>query len=229
MWPAQATVRPVSSCSVAECVKLFEAASATAMMITPMCTTMPPLARPTRPPRPWRRVASTSWRRADPAAKPPSPNATQRCPAVGADGHRERDRTRAASTPARTTARGAARPTPCATAAPGATPIRNSSDEPDRHRQPVEVRGADDGPAVLERLDEQREDRAEQHDEREHREQHVVGEERSLARDRRVDRTGRPQPIAAPGDQPERHDHDDAEERQQPGTDRPVAERVHAS
>ena len=60
--------------------------------------------------------------------------------------------------------------------------------EADRRRQPVEVRRADDGAAVLQRLDEQREHRAEQDDEGEHREQHVVGEERALARQRRVDR-----------------------------------------
>ena len=58
--------------------------------------------------------------------------------------------------------------------------------------------------AVLQRLDDQREDRAEQHDEGEHGEQHVVGQERALARQRRVDRPGRAQPVAAPGDQRER-------------------------
>ena len=52
--------------------------------------------------------------------------------------------------------------------------------QPDRHRQPVEVRRTHDGAAILERLDEQREDRAQQHDEREHGEDHVVREERAL-------------------------------------------------
>ena len=59
----------------------------------------------------------------------------------------------------------------------------------DRRREPVEVRRTDDRPAVLQRLDEQREDGAEQDDEGEHREQHVVGEEGALTRQRRVDRT----------------------------------------
>ena len=38
---------------------------------------MPPLVRPTRPRQPWRRVASTTWRTAAPAAKPPNPNASR--------------------------------------------------------------------------------------------------------------------------------------------------------
>ena len=37
---------------------------------------MPPLARPTRPRHPWRRVARTIWRRAAPAADPARVNAT---------------------------------------------------------------------------------------------------------------------------------------------------------
>ena len=37
---------------------------------------MPPLARPTRPRQPWRRVASTSWRTAAAAAKAPRPKAS---------------------------------------------------------------------------------------------------------------------------------------------------------
>ena len=98
----------------------------------------------------------------------------------------------------------------------GATPIRNSSISPigcdsrSKYGAPTSVWRS------CERLDEQREQRAEQHDERPHREQHVVGEERPLTRQRRVDRAGRSQPVAAPRDQPERHDDDDAEEREQP-------------
>ncbi len=39
---------------------------------------MPPLARPTRPRQPCRRVASTIWRMAEPATKPPRPKIEQR-------------------------------------------------------------------------------------------------------------------------------------------------------
>ena len=49
-----------------------EAASATAIRITPICTTMPPFARPTNPRKPCRRVARTSCRSAAPPANPPS-------------------------------------------------------------------------------------------------------------------------------------------------------------
>ncbi len=92
--------------------------------------------------------------------------------------------------------------------------------QPDRRGEPVEVRRADDRAPVLQRLDEQREDGAEQDDEGEHREQHVVGEERALARQRRVDRARRAQAIAAPRDQGQRDADDEAEEHQQVGADR---------
>src|SRR5215217_6026401 len=52
--------------------------------------------------------------------------------------------------------------------------------DPDRHGEAVEVRRPDDGAPVLQRFYEQREDRAEQDDEREDREQDVVGQEGAL-------------------------------------------------
>ena len=68
--------------------------------------------------------------------------------------------------------------------------------EADRHRHAVEVGPPDRDALAVHRLDHEREHGAEQHDERERGEQHVVGEERALARDRRVDRPRRAQPIA---------------------------------
>ena len=52
---------------------------------------MPPLARPTRPRHPCRRVASTSWRTADPAAKPPSPKASSGAMPSRPEQHRHDD------------------------------------------------------------------------------------------------------------------------------------------
>src|SRR5438045_9224400 len=49
---------------------------ATAIITTPMCTIIPPLARPTSPRQPVRRVASATWRPAALAAKPPRPKAS---------------------------------------------------------------------------------------------------------------------------------------------------------
>ena len=40
--------------------------------MTPRCTTIPPFARPTRPRKPWRRVARTSCLNAAPLANPPN-------------------------------------------------------------------------------------------------------------------------------------------------------------
>ena len=102
----------------------------------------------------------------------------------------------------------------------GATAMRNSSARPigivmrSKYGAPTEMLLA------VERLDDQREHRAEQHDERERGEQQVVGEERALARDRRVDAArasaaGRPASRSArPVDQRR-----SAEEREQPRAD----------
>ena len=54
-------------------------------------------------------------------------------------------------------------------------------------------------------------------------EQQVVGEERRLARHRRVDAAGRAQLVAAPRDEPDAGGGDDAEEREQPRADRRTA------
>ena len=78
VWPAMVAVSPgLRLENSAWRTLLALAAKATAMTTTPRCTIMPPLARPTRPRHPCRRVASTSWRPAEPAAKPPRPNATR--------------------------------------------------------------------------------------------------------------------------------------------------------
>ena len=77
VWPLNVAGLPTTSDNSWLRVKLLDAASATEIMITPTCTIMPPLARPTRPRQPWRRVASTTWRSAEPVAKPPKPNASK--------------------------------------------------------------------------------------------------------------------------------------------------------
>ena len=83
----------------------------------------------------------------------------------------------------------------------GPTAMRNSSAMPIGTRHPLEVRLADRQLAVLERLGEQREHRAGEHDERERGEQQVVEQERGLARHRRVDAARRAQRVAAPRDE----------------------------
>ena len=50
--PSKLTGSPTRIVNSATRVYPFDAASATAMRITPRCTTMPPLARPTRPRHP---------------------------------------------------------------------------------------------------------------------------------------------------------------------------------
>ena len=72
----------------------------------------------------------------------------------------------------------------------------------------------------------QREDRAEQHHEREAREEEVVGEERGLARHRGVDSAGCVQLVRPPRDEREARDDHDAKEREQPRTDRRLRERM---
>ncbi len=74
-WPARVADSPGASRNSPEWLYEDEAASATAMITTPMCTIIPPFARPTIPRHPCRRVASTIWRPAEPAANPPRPNA----------------------------------------------------------------------------------------------------------------------------------------------------------
>ncbi len=77
VWPARVCDWPGCRLTWVRWAKEWLAAKATAITTTPMWTIMPPLARPSRPRHPWRRVASTSWRPAEPAAKAPSPNTTR--------------------------------------------------------------------------------------------------------------------------------------------------------
>ena len=74
----------------------------------------------------------------------------------------------------------------------------------DRHAEAGEVRLAHGDLLVLQRLDEQREHGAGEHDEREAGEEQVVQQERGLARDRGVDATGRAELVAAPRDRARR-------------------------
>ena len=183
--------------------------SATAMMITPRCTIIPPLARPTSPRQPWRRVASTTWRSAEPAAQPPSANASSGAQPAGADDDGDGRARRRRTTPARTAGRAAARRWPCATAAPGRRPsgtaARARSASPAgrstaRRRRcwrscsastssgntvPSSTTNANTVNSTL------------------------LARKAPFARQRRVDRARRAQAVAAPGDQPQRHRDDD--------------------
>ena len=113
------------------------------MTITPRCTIIPPLARPTRPRQPWRRVASTSWRSAEPAAHPARPNATSGAQPVAptatatAEGDDAAPRRPEQPLGEQLAARLAPRQH-------RGDRHQEQQGEPDRHRQPVEVRRADD-------------------------------------------------------------------------------------
>ena len=187
---------------------------------------MPPLARPTRPRQPCRRVASTSCRTAEPAAKAPRPR-TRTVPAprvpratatamVIAPAHAGHS-SRRASTSSDAFRQGST----------GATAMRNSKPMPIGTVMRLKYGAPTESGTVVQRLRQQREHGAEQHDEGEPGEEHVVGEEGALARHRRVDRPGRPQPVTAPTDQAEGDRDDEHEERQQPRADVAVAEGVH--
>ena len=161
----------------------------------------------------------TNWRTMPASANAPSPNAST----VGDAARAEHDRDAASSsapTHAGTSSRSrSTSPLVARHGSAGADRHEEQQREADRRGHAVEVRLADREPAALQRLGEQREHRAEQHDEREPGEQQVVGEERRLARHRRVDAPGRAQLVAAPRDEPDAGRGDDAEEREQPRPD----------
>ena len=92
---------------------------------------MPPLARPTRPRQPWRRVAEArAGDRADPPAKPAEPEGEQRGEAPGAEEHGH-DHGDAVPTHAGDCRRWrSSSPAPCATGRTGATAMRNSRASP---------------------------------------------------------------------------------------------------
>ena len=206
------------------------------MTTTPMWTTMPPLARPTRP----RHPASAARAGAAPAGRAvrqaPRTDSTRARPAEAA-ANAPRPKASSGSIPwmppttqATTTstpmAAGTAR-RPRMTSADdlrhgsaGATAIRNSSAETERDDQPVEVGGADGHlGAAVERLVEEGEDGAEQDDEGEEDEQEVVGQEGAFAADGRVDAARRPQPVTPPGDQADPDHQHQAEEAEQQRAD----------
>ena len=150
---------------------------------------MPPLVRPTRPRQPWRRVASTTWRSAAPPAKPPRPKAS-----IGAN----RERRQRGKHHRTDTEPGGPDQSIGQDVAACLAPRQDRGDrhqeqqgEADRHGHLIEVRIADRDRATVDRLDDQREDGAEQHHERKAGEHHIVGQERALPRDRRVDATRR--------------------------------------
>ena len=94
----------------------------------------------------------------------------------------------------------------------GATAMRNSSARPIGIVMRSKYGRADRDAVAVERLDEQREHRAEQHDERERGEQHVVGEERALARDGESMRPGERRRSPRQPMSPTDDDHDQREE-----------------
>ncbi len=79
--------------------------------------------------------------------------------------------------------------------------MKNSNARPIGTRHRVEVGPPDSDLLAVQGLDEQREHRPEEHDERETREEKVVDQERPFSRDRGVDRARRAQPVAPPGDE----------------------------
>ena len=188
---------------------------------------MPPLVRPTRPRQPWRRVASTTWRTRGAAGEAAEPEGEQRREPAGAERRPRPPARRRRSRPATAAAGESVSRLALRHGSTGATAMRNSRASPigivmrSKYGSPTESR------SPLHRLDDQREHGAEQHDEGERGEQHVVGEERALARERRVDAAGRPQPVAPPADEPDGDEHDEAEEAEQQRPDRRLAERVH--
>ena len=84
--------------------------------------------------------------------------------------------------------------------------------EADRNGHRVEERRAHIDLLLGRRLVEERIQRAEQHDEGEADEEHVVEQERPLAPEGGVDATRGAQTVTAPGDEPEAHDDDREEE-----------------
>ena len=98
--------------------------------------------------------------------------------------------------------------------------------QPDRHGHAVEVGHADRDAVAVDRLDQQREHRAEQHDEGERGEQQVVGEERALPGERGVDAAGRPQAVAPPADEEHADADDQGEEAEEGGADAGLGEGV---
>ena len=81
---------------------------------------------------------------------------------------------------------------------------------------------------AVDRLVEEGKDGAEQHDDGEADEEHVVGDEEPLAREGVIDTHRRAQPVTAPGEQArtERHDHEEEADEQR--TQRARGEGVHA-
>ena len=171
MWPAITAVWFSFRVNSPWRMNADDAANATAIMIMPMWTTMPPLARPTSPAE-----ALTPGREHELAHR-----RAGREPAETERQHRGRRRgTRAAAaittvaTPAI-----AGHHKPLAQQFAGRlAPRQHRRDrhqeqqgEADRHGHPVEVRHADREPLAVHRLDDQREHRAEQHHERERGEQ----------------------------------------------------------
>ena len=197
-----------------------------AITITPRCTIIPPLARPTKPRQPCRRVAITNWRKAEPAAKPAKKNATNDVRSAATQHHRQDQRAGAdPSGPEQAMAQQLAR-----RLAPGQHRRHRHEKEqaqPERHGHLIEEGLAHADASVLERLHQQREHGAQQHHEGEGGEQQIVEQERALTTHWRVDGAGRTQSIASPADQYQRHRHHNAEEGKQERPDRRLAEGVH--
>ena len=89
----------------------------------------------------------------------------------------------------------------------------------DGSRQPVEERLGDRDLTALQRLDDERKHRAEQHDECKDAEENVVRQECPFARHRRVDCARRTQLVATPSDETQRDNDDQTEEHEQVRTD----------
>jgi len=97
----------------------------------------------------------------------------------------------------------------------------------DRHAEPGEVRLPHRDLFVLQRLDEEREDRPGEDDERETGEQEIVQQERGFPGDGRVDLARRAQLVATPRDECDAAERAHPEEGEEPRADARLRERMH--
>ncbi len=194
------------------------AANPMAITTTPMCTTMPPLARPTKPLHP----AATDRAGVAPAdlevrVGPPhregqGPSGRRRGERAEAEGQQRLDPVHAGQhadhhrdhADRRGHGQAAAHHLDRGLAPREGRSHRHQEQQgqPHRDEEPVEVGGPDRHRRVgVERLVEQGEDRAQQDDEGEAHEEDVVGQKGPLPTDGRIDPSRGVEPVAPPGDE----------------------------
>ena len=159
--------------------------------------------------------------------QPAQPEGQQRGPAPGPGRHRGDDGP--SPDPGRGQQPPAQRLGPGGPAPGQHRPHRHQEQQGQSHRpgHAVEVGVAHRDGAAVHGLDDQREHGAQQHDEGEHGEGHVVGQESGLAGQGRVDAPLRAELVAPPGDEPQRRHHHHGEEAGQGRADGRLGEGVH--